>query len=192
MPTALDALLESLDPSRTLDVLSARADEALNTFRLESGVIANWDTFQACMSRYYCHLEHHLLRLKRPREEDFGMDWGRCQRVLLTKWGPLGTDTAFSLARTGAEGGLYGLLKMVAHHVADEYASNEIKARVSGYMTGLSAQERLAATQEYLNKYGHLLPGDVTEGSAPRINFQFFHVLCEHPRLLRRLHHVGR
>jgi hypothetical protein len=192
MKTRLDLLIESINPSRTLDVLSARADEAINSFRHKSGVITDWRVFQACLSQYFCHLENLLLHLNPPRKVDFNMDWGRSILALRAEYGAEGEQAAFEIARTGAEGGIYAVLKAIARYQANWYAENEISARVAGYMNGLSAQERLDATREYIRKFGHLLPPEMTEGSAARIALHFYKTLCEHPRLLRRLRRVGR
>jgi len=191
MRTDLDLLIESIDPARTLDVLSARADRALNTFCYGSGVITDWLAFQACLSRFFCHIENHLLNVTPPRDENFDMDWGRSFRALRAIYGSEGEQAAFEMARTGAEGGLYAVLKAVARYQADWYAGNEISARASAYVNSLSAQDRIEAVREYIRKHGHLLPSEMTEGNAARIALHFYQTLCEHPRLLRRLHRVG-
>ena len=48
------------------------------------------------------------------------------------------------------------------------------------------------ASTEYLDKYGHLLPSEMTESSAARIRGGFFTVLENHPKLVQRLRRVGR
>lgn len=192
MKTDLDYLLESIDPSRNLDDLAARADEALNTFGMTTGAVSQWEEFVNCMSRFFCHLENHLLSIHPPREEDRWMDWGRSLRALYAEYGEHGEQAAFDIARTGEEGGLYAVLKAVARHQANEYAMNEIRARVSAYMRGLSVDERLDATREYLQKHGHLLPSALTEDNAPRIAAGFYKTLTEHPRVVQRLRRVTR
>ena len=57
MSSTLDALLDSIDPARTLDAVAARADDALNTFSVEAGRIAGWEAFRACLVGFLRHLE---------------------------------------------------------------------------------------------------------------------------------------
>ncbi len=76
-------------------------------------------------------------------------------------------QTAFEMARTGVEGGLNAVLRKFAEVQAREYAENEIKGRISRYWEGLSADEKLRATDEYLAEYGRLLPSELTEHGAP-------------------------
>jgi len=60
--TQLEALLESIDPDRTLDETRRRADRALDSFHAGSGLIDNWNVFQSFMTRLHCHLNNTVLR----------------------------------------------------------------------------------------------------------------------------------
>ena len=45
---------------------------------------------------------------------------------------------------------------------------------------------------EYLKKYGHLLPSELTEGSAARVRANFPKVLAQHPKILQKTRRLGR
>lgn len=192
MPSQLDRLLDYIHPTRTLDEVDQRADEAINAFTALAAQITEWDSFRVCLIRFLHHTDAQLLRLRRscPMGTDF--DWGRCCQVLLRAYGPNGEKAAFEMARTGNDGGLYAVLKTMARYMAEQYVDNEISAKVGFYWNRLSVEERWAACDEYLAKYGHLLPSELTEGSATRLRANLPKVLEEHPRLLRRLQRVGR
>ena len=111
---------------------------------------------------------------------------------LVRAYGSNGEKAAFEMARTGNEGGLYAVLKKMAQTMGEHYAENEVSAKVLFYWNGLTVPEKLAAADEYLGKYGHLLPSELTEGSAGRVRANLPKVLEEHPRLLRRLRGIGR
>ena len=55
--TRLDRLLESIDPSKTLDQVSARIDDAINSFEKDAGVIEDWNTFKAVLTKFFRHTE---------------------------------------------------------------------------------------------------------------------------------------
>jgi hypothetical protein len=192
MKTKLDRLLESIDPARTLDQVSARADEALNSFKVKSGIIEDWEEFRTVLTKFYRHVENVVLRLRPSRSLDPDIDWGRCYQRLIKEYGPNGEKAAFEMVRTGTEHGLYGVLKAVARRMADGYAGNEIAARISNFWETLSTDEELAVCDEYLNKYGHLLPPELTSGSAARVRANFLKVLEEHPSIMKRLRNIGR
>ncbi|MCX5674670.1 MAG: hypothetical protein NTX87_06645 [Planctomycetota bacterium] len=192
MPTKLDRLLESIHPTKTTEELSRRADDALNSFSVEATQIEVWDRFRHCLIRFLHHAETRLLRLSAPCHMGVEFAWGRCCQILMRAYGPNGEKTAFEMARTGNEGGLYAVLKKMAQTMADQFAQNEIEAKIGTYWNYLSINEKLAAGDEYLAKYGHLLPSELTEGSAARIRANLPKVLQEHSNLLRRLGGIGR
>jgi hypothetical protein len=192
MSSRLDRVLESIDPRRTLEEVERRTDDALNGFAPATSQISRWDEFRAYLVRFLHHVEGRVLRLSQPCPMGTDFDWGRCVQFLMRAYGGSGEKTAFELARTGNEGGLYGVLKKMAQIIGEHYAENEVSAKVLFYWNGLSVPEKLAAADEYLGKYGHLLPSELTEGSAARLRANLPKVLEEHPRMLRRLRGVGR
>lgn len=191
MMTRLDYLLNSLDP-RITDATNRRVDEAMNTFRCPVQV-TRFPDFVSILTRFFLHLEASILNVAGGMP-DMGMDfhWGRCVRMLVKAYGHNGEKAAFEISRTGKEGGLYGVLKKVGQVLADEYIDNEIKARIGSYWSSLSVEGKLAAGQEYLEKFGHLLPEELTEGSAARVRANLPDALQQHARMLRDLRRIGR
>ena len=192
MQTDLDTLLTSIDPDRTIVETYNRANEAINTCGVQIAMIDDWDTFRYYMAEFLRHLDFCILRLREPVSVSWEYYWSRCNQVLCKVYGSDGQKAAFEMARTGNESGLYGILKAVAMRVAEDYSKNEIRARISAFLNGLSVDERLAASGEYISKFGHLLPSELTEGSAARIHADFHKVLQEHPQVLLKLRETGR
>ena len=191
MSTKLEQLLADIDPSKTYDQTLARADDAINSFSGTSGQITDWDKFNQYMAGFVAHVEAKILQLHHC-PVDSGSYWARCMRLLSHIYGTNGEKAAFEMARTGKEGGLLSILRTVALRMAEEYAENEIGARISDYWKKLTLDEQLSATNEYLKKYGHLLPSELTEGSAARIRANFPKVLAQHPEIFRKIRRLGR
>lgn len=192
MKTPLDELLDSMDPDRIIEITESRVNETLNSFPLRVGSLNRWEDFKTCMMQFICHADYVILRLRTPRSVNTDFDWDRARRLLHRHYGHEGEKTAFELARTGIEGGLYAVLKALAWRISEEYTDNEINARVATFLNHYEPKEWLALAEEYLQKYGHLLPSELTEGSAARIKVNFSKYLQEHPKLLQRLRRVGR
>ena len=133
-----------------------------------------------------------MLRLRLPVRSAFDFDWGRAVAVLTKIYGRNGQKAAFEMARTGNEDGLYGVLKAVAMRLAEDLSKNEIVSLVHTFWQDHTPGEVLTASQEYLAKYGHLLPSELTEASAARLRANFLKVLENHPELVQRLRRVGR
>ena len=192
MPSKLDRFLETIDPSRNMDQLWARADNALNAFKVDQAISTDYWEFHRFLAEFFCHMENILLRLNPTRKPEYDFDGGRCLHLLQKELGSQADKVAFDRARTGIDGGLYGVLKLVARLMVEEYSGNEITARVGEFWTGLSLDEKLEVPQEYVRKHGHMLPSEVAEGMATRVIINFRRVLEEHPRLIARLRRVGR
>ena len=191
MATKLEELLESIDPDRTSEVTFRRANEAINVFGT-AAQIDRWEDFKACMGGFCRHVEAYVLSLREPVNASPEYYWSRCVRILLKIYGINGEKAAFEMSRTGNDGGIYTVLKAIAMHIADEYAQNEIVARIYNYWQDLSVDERLAASTEYISKYGHLLPSELTEDSAGRIRANLPKVLEKHHELIKKIRRVGR
>ena len=118
--------------------------------------------------------------------------WQRASRLLRKAYGPHGDVAAFETQRTGAEGGLLNVLRRTAAAAADERIDDEVAARVDNFCRRLSAGEFLAAGREYLDKHGHMLPPEITQGFAARARMNLAALLKQHHRLLVATTRVGR
>jgi len=192
MHTKLDQMEKSIDPKKTIEPIAERVFHALNTFDLDSAVVHQWDEFLSILARCYRHVENVVLRVNPPLPSNFELDWGRCNPLLDKLYWPGGIKAAMEIAQSGVEGGLRRVLNDLAMQMASQYAENEISARVNLYLEGLSTNEKFAAMDEYLKKFGHLLSAEFTEGSAVKIKANFRKVLEEHPHMLRRLRNIAR
>jgi len=185
MSTKLDNLLASIDPDSSVQETSARIDRAINAFHCPS-VIDDWNDFKQCVSQFLCELEASALRLRQSMSNHLDHYWDQAFNSMRNIYGPNGEKAAFELARTGKEGGLYAVLKSIARGSSGQYSQNEINSRVYTYWQDLSVEEQLEAPLEYINRYGHLLPSELTEGSGARIRANFPQFLAKHPQMLQR------
>jgi hypothetical protein len=192
MSSALDSLLESIDPSRSLDSVSAEIDRAVNSFSMRRATIDDFDEYQGYLADFCQHIEREVLRLGPGVSENREFYWTRCSHILNNEFGPDGWKNAFDMVRTGQAGGLYRILKLIADKMSENYAQNEISARINNFLNNLTTDEKLAAANEYVSKYGHLLPPEFTEANAARIKVNFQKVLKEHPKIIRRMRGVIR
>ena len=192
MTTKLDRLLASIDPSRTLDQVSIDVDRAINTFAMGRATFEDWDEYEKFLADFCKHIEKTVLKMYTGVSGYQEIYWSRCLNILNKKFGPRGTKIAFEMVRTGKEGGLYRILKIIADEMAEDYAQKEISGRVWNYLGELTDEEQLAAADEYLRNYEHLLPSEFKGGNAVMLKANFPKVLKNHPSLIRRMRRVGR
>jgi hypothetical protein len=191
--TKLEKLLDDIRPEKVIVRTFDRANQAINSYRIDRAQIKDLDHFKDIMGRFVRHIDLLVLRLRTPMDVSPDEYWSRFAEDLLRGvYGPSGTKTAFEMARTGSGGGLYKVLRAVAMHAAEDYAKREIQARVNAFWESLSIDEQLEACSEYLANYGPLLPQEMTERSAGRIRAAFNKVLERHPWTLLKTHEVGR
>jgi hypothetical protein len=192
MTTRLEILLSQIDPARTMDEANRRIDEALNSFQRPMGTLTKWEDFRKCILRFHQHAEGKILGLVRPFSGDDKFDWGRCIGTLMKAFGKNGEKTAMQLVCTNVEGGLYRVLCEAGRALAEDYAENWVAGLVWNYWNSLSLAEKLAAPDEYITRFRHVLPSDLIEGNAGRIRAEFPRVLIEHPKLIQRLREASR
>ena len=192
MSTKLEQLLARIDPKETLDSTSALADKAMNTFSFGPGRITDRKEFEDYLTDFFCHVDSNVLKFSKSfNSANRNFQWGRCRTILSHIYGDNGMMTAFDMARTGKAGGLYAVLKAVALRMAEEYAENRIGGIISDYWKKLTLDEQLSVTDEYLERYGHLLPSELAEGSAVRIRANFPKLLAQHPEIIRKIRRLG-
>ncbi|MFH1614966.1 MAG: hypothetical protein ABIG61_07770 [Planctomycetota bacterium] len=192
MNSKLDILLESISLERVVEETYNRANEAIGSFNFGRAKIETWEEFKCCMAGFRKHLDEKMLKLKKPLDVQLTEYWKYCIGPLLKVYGNNGDVTAFTIANTGNEGGLYAVLKAFAMYKAEEYTKNEISGRVYSYWQGLSAAEKVEAAGEYLSKYRHIIPSELFESGSPTLIDNFWQVLEKHPFVVQTLHKAGR
>lgn len=191
MASKLEMLLERIDPVRTHEQISASVDRAVNSFSMKRASL-EWEECEDFLASFVSHMVQEVLKStpEQPRHKEIYFKIG--SNILDRKFGPNGWKIAFEMASTGKDGGLYRVLKVIAEGLAEEWAENTVSVHVSAFLDGLDADEKLAAADEYLQKYGHLLPHDLTSGNAWKVKAHFLEVLQEHPKLISRMRQISR
>lgn len=188
----LERLLEFIHPSKTIEPVLSRVNIAINTFPKGSISIRSIDDFMMILTRFYCHVEMHVLKIRSSHAPNPIIYWGRCHRILCNEYGPNGITAAMDICLSGAEGGLYAVLKTIAFQLIKNYSNTEITAKVVKFWESLSVEQRFAVIDEYLRKYGRLLPSELKESNAARFRSNFIKVLIEHPYIISELRKIGR
>lgn len=191
MSTKLERLLGSIAPDITLKPTHERANEAVNSFPFPDVMIDSFDKFRYLLICLHRHIEAGIFRIDSMPQSTVDFHWSRCYGILEQMYGTNGEKAAFDMIRTNKDGGLREVVNQFAKTIAENYAKNEIHAKISFYLNSLSCQERLAAGAEYIEKFGYLLPEEMTEASAARIHDNFDKVLEKHVFMMYDLAKTG-
>ena len=188
----LKSFLRTIDPDKTIWEAERRADQAFNSFDPGSWSINDRDEFLNCLSRFYWHVDSHILGTTRIQNPDPEFTKGLACGILFKLYGVHGINVALDMSRDGVEGGLYRVLKEFAAQRASYYGNNWISIRVTEFYNGLTNAEKAEAAKEYVREYGHLLPADHIQGEAVTVQWYFYDILKGHPELISRMRQIGR
>ncbi len=194
MASRLEQLLDSIAPYRTLDGVGRKIDDVLNTLVLPAATINSATELRALLVEAWRHVHGRVWGLHGALPEiDSSHEWAWCQRVLNAVYGGQeGWRSALELARTGVDGGLYGVVKAFLQKAAEQYLGKIIEAGIDSLWRQLSFEEQVAVTREYMSEYGSLLPASVADRSSVDLVLGFPRLLREHPRILQRASRIGR
>jgi len=190
----LDELLARIDPVETINGSDERVAHALNSYQYFQSVVTYFDEFELIVGDFYWHVESIMLDAEGKINPKDIIKQKYARQVLNEIYGPHGSATAFSIANTGVEGGLYGIYRKVGEVFARKDAESLIDSEVDDFINEIKHDDSQyeAAIEEYVQKYGQILPQEVTEDDADDIRANFGKALKQHPFLVKRMRELGR
>ena len=86
---------------------------------MQRATIEDWDEYESFFAEFYRHVLTVVLRMEGGAPDGKEYYWKRCTNLLNKAFGASGYKAAFEMARTGKEGGLYGVVKSLADLMVD-------------------------------------------------------------------------
>ena len=192
MPTKLDQLLNAIHPSKTIDPIEKRLNQALANFNPGKNVVSSWEEYHEVLAEFVRQARNIALNAPSNAGHNIEINFGEALRYLRDDYPGNTLQVVYQIVSTGAEGGLYQILKTIARRMAEEFSQNEITSRVVEYWDSISTDEKLAAPHEYIKKYQNVLPRQIVDGDNVRFRGFFWKVLEQHPRMLKQVQELGR
>ena len=186
MSTRLEELIESIDPSRTIERVSEAVDEAFNSFEYDNP-INSFEDYKKYMSKYVQHVEQIVLKFRSNDPYDYDFFWSRYSNLVNAHHGRDAWKMNYEKVLTGRGGGLYRLLTDVAAMIVEDYSGREISSRISTFWNSLSNDEKLETADEFLEEFGHMLPSEYTSGRGAYLKMNFPRILAQYPQLLMEI-----
>ena len=187
----MEELIESIDPSRTIDRVSAAADEAFNSFEYASP-IGSFDDYRAYMSKFVQHVEQIVVGFRSNQSYDGEFFWNRYSNLVNAEHGPSAWKMNYEKILTGKDGGTYQLLKDVAAMILKDRSGREISGRIGRFWESLTDKEKLGTVDEFLSGFGYLLPSEYTGGGGAYLKMNFPNVLEKYPQLVMEIRRAVR
>jgi hypothetical protein len=186
----LDDLLNKIDPRMTIDRSDALLDRALNSYAYPGNNVNTFDQFKRIVGDFYWHVDSTMLGVIPMNEE---MRQGFAYQTLNEIYGMHGMNAGFSMAQSGVEDGLYGVLKKMGQAIAKRHLENQIGVAVAQFINELMSDFELydQCVAEYARKYARILPPEYLEDNAIDLKMNFGQVLENHPYLIKRMRGIG-
>jgi len=180
MKTKLDLFLEKIDPDNVYNDVGKNISETLANYKLESNTtdrLGN-ENKSIILEVYRRILECVGL----PHSLDW-IDFGEAVNYLKPKLGNI--TRIYDNMSSGLNGGIYGVLKVLAEAMEEKLSNIYIQAEIEQYWNDLSTDERDKAHIEYVGKFRHILPEDAEYLLYPKDIFLKY--LEEHPQAIKKL-----
>jgi hypothetical protein len=190
MKTRLDELLQTIDPSRTIDVVEQRINQALSGYYRGENTVETWDEYQRCLAEFLQEARNTVLTIPSTAGSDVEMNFQEAITLLRQEYPGNTPHIVYQIIHTGVEGGVYAVIRALARILAETYAQHEIDGRVMAFWDSLSGDEKVAAAEEYLEKYQSYLSPHLIPETGSRIKASFWRVLQDHPRMIKRLRDI--
>ena len=181
----LTDLLESIDPTQTMDPLERALLEVLGQPEFRQVTMEDYGETQQCLALFVQWGRNAMLNAPKDAGQNLEINLEEAMRLLQSTYPHI--HAIHAQAASGSDGGMQGVLRTLAERMLIEYSSRRISHRVSEYWDSMSNQQRFAAPDEYIELYRDSLPKDVTQGSGVRFRGYFDRALRDHPQMIRSL-----
>jgi len=188
MKTRLDDLLETIHPSRTYDFYRRKIDDAVRTFPFESFSVDKAASCEHFITNFFACVNGSIM--DGSFSESAYMAMAMFRIVFQPRYGEYPELPIYERLIHGHEGGMNGFVQEAVDALVEHFAFIPIANRVDEFIESLSDDELSVTAEEYLSKYGQLLPAEITSQGAYRFTPFLTKFLKEHPKLLLKLRSV--
>ncbi|MAT59470.1 MAG: hypothetical protein CMF23_15975 [Ignavibacteriae bacterium] len=191
MNSKLKQLLEKIDYKNLFEASERRVEKILAEYRSEKNTIENFDEFKECLIEFISKIYGAIINSPDAFEEAAASIMYERTIYFLKDQYPQNTEmTLYEIMHSGAEGGVYQVLKILAKSMTDQIYKDGVEHFVSVYINGLDFSERETAAKEYLEEFGDILPLNY-KNDPFSVVISFERVLIEHPFMIKRLQELS-
>jgi hypothetical protein len=187
MATKLQQLLDKIDYQNLFESNERRVERILAEYRSERNTVEDYDEFKKCLIDFVSRIYGAIVNSPNAFENanDLFM-YGLALEFLKTKYPGNTERTVYEIMHSGAEGGVYHILKTLAEVMMDKIYKEGVDHSIALFMVEITFEERVAAVNEYLQEYGDKLPTNYKKDPT-MVMIAFDKVLHEHAVMMRRL-----
>lgn len=161
MATKLKQLLEKIDNQNLFDDDARRVERVLSEYESTKNTVENYTEFKKCLIEFVSKIYGAIINTPNVfKNADDSIMYDLALRFLKAKY-PGNTEiTVYEIMNSGAEGGVYQVLKTLAKIMTDKIYSDGVDHFISRYVDEIGIEGRQAAVKEYLAEYESFLPSN--------------------------------
>ena len=181
---SFDRILDYLDPAVCWAPHLTAVDDAIDRF--DTSLRNPRDALEAkvLLTRYVKSVRAALLEMADADRYPDPIAWAEAQEALRVRYGDNGLGVACENIASGADGGLYAVLRKIGGQLAERHAQQQIDNAVNGFWNMLSPEGRCEAARRYIEQYASLLPTELLTGGGVQLQAFLPKYLEAHPRVV--------
>jgi len=166
-------------------------DNVISNYQGYNNTVENYEEYKQCLINFVGRLYGAILNTPDAFESASNrISYGLALDFLKSLYPENTEKTVFGIMHTGAEGGVYQILKNLGRVMTDQISKNAIKYYVGQYIGELNYDQRAEAVNEYIAKFRDVLPVNY-KNDLTTVLISFQEVLEEHPQMIKRLRGLG-
>ena len=188
----IDMILRELDERYIAQQIGIPHDEARLSYRLQRNTVSDFRDFERIIGDYYNH--HFTACVAHGGQLSSSEAIGRAKEILEAEYKRHGgnVDNAYNDAHDGTEGGLRGILDLLADHLKAEAVERHVRQVFDRYVTPISWQEKVEIMRQFLARFGRDLSPHVRVDQPERYAQDWQELVRAYVEALRRASTVFR
>ena len=185
-------LVAELDERALAQTVGISHDEARMRYRLRSNTVANFDDFSLIISHYYT--VHFTTCVSTGGRLARSQAASRAKEIIGQEYRRRGGDivTAFNDAKDGTNGGMRGILDIIAEKLKEEAIEYHIRETFDRYVTPNSWAQKVKIIKQFIQHYGGFLGSTIKRNQPERYAQNYQELIRSYVSALRATSSVFR
>jgi len=176
--------LDNIDPERVWPSYAELGQTLLAKFRTHRPLCNGYEAARRAVITVWLEARRAFGDEFPAKQYPFKEMWSVCDRTLNRAWGCV-EDMLKAISRGSAAEFDHAVDELILT-MAQHYAEDDLRSRVSAWSYGLSVEEQLAAPLVYLRRFAKFFPDVLTRGRMGTFELGFRQIHEWHPKLVRR------
>lgn len=185
--TKLKLLLQEIEYDNKWKTYELKIEEVISNFNLTENTLKTYSEYRQLLAKFTRQI--WSVFFDNPNSISHIDDSILITKAIETLKITYHKDTdlvVFKIINSGAEGGVYQVLKTLAKNWKTSLYNQHIELIVNKFVESLTWQERENAAKEYLNEFKDILPSNFRNDPL-QVAVSLKNILIEHPRMMKRI-----